>query len=101
MQIAHRTALTLAKKRTAARPVAPVTGATVEKSDGALDERLAPVLAAVVKLPEHERRTVMLHYLDGHSVRDVAEITGLAVGTITKQLTRGRERLRRLLEATP
>ena len=37
---------------------------------------------------------VYLAYFGGHAVAEVAEMTGRPVGTVTKQLSRGRERLR-------
>jgi RNA polymerase sigma-70 factor (ECF subfamily) len=55
------------------------------------------LMQAVGGLPEHEREAVVFHYLDGHSAREVAEMTGRSVGTVTKQLSRAIARLRRLL----
>ena len=100
LKIVRRQALTMAQKRVATTAADPVEDDFPEGSKDSLDERSTAILDAVMRLPEHERRAVMLHYFDGHSVRDIADITGLAVGTVTKQLSRGRERLRKLLEAT-
>jgi RNA polymerase sigma-70 factor, ECF subfamily len=52
------------------------------------------LLAAVAKLPEHERIVVALRYLDGHSVAEVAAALGRPIGTVTKQLSRAIERLK-------
>ena len=52
------------------------------------------LLAAVAGLPEHERLVVVLRYLDGLSVAEVAAALGRPVGTVTKQLSRAIERLR-------
>ncbi len=57
-------------------------------------QEIVPLLA---QLPEQERLVVSLRYLDGLSVRDVAEATGRPVGTVTKQLSRAVQRLRDLL----
>lgn len=39
----------------------------------------------------------MLRYFTGHNVKDVAQIVGRGVGTVTKQLSRAHERLRKTL----
>ncbi|WP_165074731.1 RNA polymerase sigma factor [Paludisphaera rhizosphaerae] len=52
------------------------------------------LLAAVARLPEHERLVVALHYLEGRPVAEVAAVLGRPVGTVTKQLSRAIERLR-------
>ena len=64
---------------------------------GLLDEEKERLLAAVVRLRESEKQAVMLRYFDGYSVKEVAEITGRSVGTVTKQLSRAHRRLRVLL----
>ena len=51
-----------------------------------------------MKLPKAEKQVVMLHYFDRNGVRDVAKIVGRSVGTVTKQLSRARIRLRKILE---
>ena len=58
------------------------------------------LLAQLVRLPEREQRLLMLRYFNGHSMQDIAKITGSPVGTITKQMSRGYARLRqRLIES--
>jgi RNA polymerase sigma-70 factor (ECF subfamily) len=37
---------------------------------------------------------VVLRYIDGHSVAEIAELTGKPLGTVTKQLSRAIHRLR-------
>lgn len=64
-----------------------------------LDEDKEQVLWHVQQLPAHERVVVALRYFDGHSIRRIAEMTGRPVGTITKQLSRAVERLRRAMES--
>jgi RNA polymerase sigma-70 factor (ECF subfamily) len=44
-------------------------------------------------LPEHERLVMSLHYLDGHSVAEIAQMTGRPLGTVTKQLSRATKRI--------
>ena len=72
--------------------------AAIENPDGLLDEEKQALLAAVLKLPEGERQVVMLRYFSALGVRDVAEILGRSLGTVTKQLSRAHKRLRTILE---
>ena len=62
-----------------------------------LDEEKKRLLAAVLQLSESERQAVMLRYFGGHSVKEVADMVGRSVGTVTKQLSRAHARLRALL----
>ena len=57
-------------------------------------------MAAVSSLPEHERTVTVLRYFNGHSVIEIADLTGRPVGTITKQLSRALKRLRDKLDKT-
>jgi len=52
------------------------------------------LLNALMRLSEREQRLLMLRYFNGHSVAEIARITGRPVGTVTKQLSRGHARLR-------
>ena len=54
-------------------------------------------IAALARLPEHERLVVSLHYLESQSVARIGEVLGRPVGTVTKQLSRAIERLKRIL----
>jgi len=97
MKITRRCALDLISRRpkeTSLEPVAAVVG----NPDGQLDEDKRMLLAAAADLRGGEKQVVMLRYFCGHSVKDVAEIVGRSVGTVTKQLSRARIRLRNILE---
>jgi RNA polymerase sigma-70 factor (ECF subfamily) len=59
-----------------------------------LSADLDELLAAVARLPEHERLVISLRYLEGRSVADVAAALGRPVGTVTKQISRAIERLK-------
>jgi RNA polymerase sigma-70 factor (ECF subfamily) len=52
------------------------------------------LLAAVATLPEHERLVIVLRYVDGRSVAEIAAALGRPVGTVTKQLSRAIDRLK-------
>jgi RNA polymerase sigma-70 factor (ECF subfamily) len=61
-------------------------------------EHREELLAAMRSLPAAQRAAVVLHYVDGLSVRDVAARLGRSEKAIESLLTRGREGLRRQLE---
>lgn len=65
--------------------------------DRLLSDERERLLRCVQALPAQERAAVSLRYFEGHGVNDIARITGNAVGTITKQLSRAIQRLREQL----
>ncbi|MFV2069552.1 MAG: RNA polymerase sigma factor [Pirellulales bacterium] len=52
------------------------------------------LLSLVARLPDHERVLIGHRYFDGHSMTEIAAITGRPIGTVTKQLSRAVSRLR-------
>jgi len=98
LKIARREAIRMAKKRRAFYPLDPQTERAETGSDGQLSEASRELLEAVMRLPKHERVAVMLRYFDGHDVNRIAEITARPVGTVTKQLSRARARLRKWIQ---
>lgn len=60
----------------------------------ALHRHLESVLG---ELPEDQRLAVILFDIEGYSYEEIAEISGVAVGTIKSRLHRGRARLRESL----
>ena len=61
-------------------------------------ERQLAVRAALERLPEPFRTTLILRELEGHSYEDVAAILGISIGTVESRLFRARSKLRALLE---
>ncbi|GLY93558.1 SigE family RNA polymerase sigma factor [Actinoplanes sp. NBRC 103695] len=57
------------------------------------------VVAALAKLPEPQRRAIVLHHLCDLSVDQVAAEVGVPTGTIKARLSRGRVALRELLSS--
>ncbi len=55
------------------------------------------VIEQLARLPEHERIVVVLRYVEGHSVKEIADTTGKPAETIRKQIFRAVQRLRVLL----
>jgi RNA polymerase sigma factor (sigma-70 family) len=65
------------------------------------DEELRQRLhAAIETLPPLPRTVLTLYHLDELSIPDIAQVTGLAVGTIKSHLFRSRLRLREVLQAS-
>jgi RNA polymerase sigma-70 factor, ECF subfamily len=60
-------------------------------------QRYEEVIEQLGRLPEHERMVMVLRYVDGHSVKGIADTTGLRMGTVKKQLSRALARLRKWL----
>jgi len=98
MKITRRCALDWARRKRDEAGLEPVVRPTTHNPGCLLDEEKQWLLSAVVKLPKGEGQVVMLRYFAGHSIKDVAEIVGRSVGTVTKQLSRAHKRLRNILE---
>lgn len=54
----------------------------------------SPVLAHVLSLSEKYRLPLHLHYYEGYSIKEIAEILGERPATVGTHLARGREALR-------
>lgn len=57
------------------------------------------LVVALRRLPEAQRRAVVLHHVAGLPVADVAAETGVPVGTVKARLSRGRAALAVLLDS--
>jgi RNA polymerase sigma-70 factor (ECF subfamily) len=64
------------------------------------DDRAARLDQALQRLPEHQRRIVVLHHVDGSPLEAIADAEGIAVGTVKSRLHRARARLLQLLGAS-
>ncbi len=60
-------------------------------------EKQQKLLGAVMALPAKYREVIHLFYYQELSVKEIAEVTGRGESTVTSQLTRARELLRRSL----
>lgn len=56
---------------------------------------------ALASLPEDQRLAIILADVHGLGYEEVAEVAGVAVGTVKSRISRGRGRLRDLLRDTP
>ena len=98
MKITHRCALDCMRQQNGQSHLEPVVSSVSHDRNGRLDEEKQWLLSLVIKLPKGERQVIMLRYFSGRSVKDVAEILGRSVGTVTKQLSRAHKHLRNILE---
>ncbi len=56
------------------------------------------VRKALEKLPTNFREVLVLRELEGMSYNEIAEITGMAAGTVMSSLSRARDRFRQALK---
>jgi RNA polymerase sigma-70 factor (ECF subfamily) len=75
-----------------------ITSAPDDPADHAVGaERRAEVLAALGTLPAEQRAALVLVDMEGYPVAEVADMLGVAVGTVKSRCSRGRARLAVLL----
>lgn len=58
------------------------------------DERLGALREALAQLPQRQRTMIVLHYMEGYDVREVARIMGTTKSAVCAGLSRARTRLR-------
>jgi RNA polymerase sigma-70 factor (ECF subfamily) len=56
------------------------------------------IQAGLDELPDHQRVTLILSDIQGLSYDEIAEVTGVSLGTVKSRLSRGRSRLRDRLQ---
>lgn len=66
-----------------------------ETSDSAF--RYQDLYQALNDLPDKERTSILLFYLEGYSIKEIADITSLSQDAVKQHLSRGRNHLRCLL----
>lgn len=90
-----RTTLNLAHdlRRGASRRNLPL-----EEAAAARAETAPPLLSAVRALPDKYGVVIHLHYYEGYAIREIAALLNLPAATVGTRLSRGRERLKKLLE---
>jgi RNA polymerase sigma-70 factor (ECF subfamily) len=98
MKIARRCAIDWLRRQQSLKYSGTLDQMAAYERNGQLDEKKQHLLETIQQLPKPERQVVMLRYFGPHSVRDVADIVGRSVGTVTKQLSRAHKRLRSRLQ---
>lgn len=96
LRIAHNTFL---NHRRGMRPAADYSEASqlpaADTSDSAF--RYQELYEALENIPPQERTAILLFYMEGYAVKEIAGITGASAEAVRKQLSRGRLHLRKLL----
>ena len=94
LKIVRRCALNRAGRKKSEVPLAAAGQLPAHQGNGQLDDDNRQLLQRVMRLGKAERQVVLLRYFGGHTVHQVAAISGRSVGTVTKQLSRAHQRLR-------
>lgn len=66
--------------------------------DVAMPEPVVDLVRSLSLLPERQRLTIVMHDYADRPVKEVASVLGIAPGTVYVHLSKGRKRLRKLLE---
>lgn len=61
-------------------------------------ESPVPLREAIDRLNAEQRVVTLLHYLEGYSIKDIANMLGVPAGTVKSRLLYARQRLQRLLQ---
>lgn len=95
--IAHNTFL---NHRKATRTYETLEEARTVADSGEADSQYAheDLYLALSTLPPKERSSVTLFYMSGYSVKEIASISGSTEDAVKKQLSRGRDKLKTILE---
>lgn len=83
---------------TAAAGTAPETPDSETEKRVLEEERREEVLQAVFSLSRKYREVIHLFYFEEMSIQEICAVTGRKTNTVTSQLTRGREQLKKTLK---
>lgn len=102
--LCHSARTRRARRRT--EPLEPHRGVLESEAPGPharLEERRTKerVRAALDRLPHEQREALILMYLQGYSVNEIADVVGAGASAVKMRLKRGRETLKALLEEQP
>ena len=86
------------KIRNSQKRIVPYEEYCEKQSDVSVPEQGSELYEAVQRLEEKVRTVIVLHYVEGYSVEETADILNIPVGTVKSRLHSGRKRLRILLE---
>ena len=90
---------TFVSSRRSARQSEPISEAErmsgTDRADSAFEYQA--LYTALEQLSEKERTAILLYYMQGYAINEIAEITGASVEAVKQQLSRGRRNLKGLL----
>ena len=81
-------------------PLESVEGAGSGHADQIAMVSAREMMAAMDQLADEQRQTILLVALEGMTYQETAETLGVAIGTVMSRLSRGRARLRALMDDT-
>jgi RNA polymerase sigma-70 factor (ECF subfamily) len=84
-----------------ARPATAAVDAETPETTLIAKADSAQLAAAIATLPTAFREAVVLRDIHGLSYREIADVTGVPIGTVMSRLARGRDRLIERLAHTP
>ncbi len=96
-KIAHNTFL---NHKASQRYFSDIEEARLVAGDSNADANYAhqDLYLALSTLPPKERSAIVLFYLDGHSIKEISQITDTSEDAVKKQLSRGRDKLKTRLK---
>lgn len=97
-RIAYRTFLDSCHSRSLLQPLEVMDGQEDTTYAADRDFRYQSLYLALEKLPPKERSALLLFYIGGYSVREIAGIMDATEDAVKKRLSRGRKKLKTLLE---
>lgn len=98
-RIAYTTFLNAARKERPTENIAECHDGAALSSDTADGKfRYESLYMALGMLTAKERASILLYYMEGYTVREIAEIQKVKEEAVRQQLSRGRARLHKILE---
>ncbi len=85
-------------RRRAERKNLPLDEALQIPAPERLSSNGADILAAVRSLPEKYSAVIHLHYYEGYTAKEIGKLLGLPAATVGTRLSRGREKLKKILK---
>ena len=99
-RIAYNTFVSNRRSRTLSEPLSEAACmASGERADSTLE--YDHLYKALDLLSAKERSAILLHYMQGYSVAEIAGITGSSEEAVKQQLSRGRQHLKGFLTEQP
>lgn len=92
-RILIRECVNIQRKQKRTVPVESIPDGPVDE-----DEQTAALREALERLPQRQRTMVILHYMEGYDVREVASMMGTTKGAVCAGLSRARGALRQWIE---
>lgn len=97
-RIAYNMFIDSSRRRRITKPLDTLTGHGDETFAADRDFRYQALYMALEELPPKERSAILLYYIKGYSIRDIAGIVDASEDAVKKQLSRGRDKLKTLLK---